>query len=336
MGYPIVGHQRVLLIAELDNTVRGSLARLAHAGLELEYREDLAGTVDVAALGAALDGVWAVIAGNERYDRSVFSRATSLRVIARPGAGHDGVDMEAADEAGVAVFVTPAANTEAVADFTVGLMLASLRRVVALDALIRQQGWREHGLATDLHHSTIGIVGLGAIGRAVARRLIGFECRILAAEPNPDRDFCNRFGIRVVELEQLLTEALVVTLHVPLSATTEHLISRRALSLARSDAVLVNTSRGRVVDEVALVAALREGRIAGAALDVYETEPIPATSPLRTMPNVVLTSHAAAHTESSMRNMLDGAITGVLAAARGEVPDNCLNPSVVAAWTDPS
>jgi phosphoglycerate dehydrogenase-like enzyme len=318
----------VLQVCDFDPTVVGRLRRLEEHDFRIVVRTDLAGTGREDDLIAALGGAWGVLAGNERYTRRVMTSTSGLRVIARPGVGYDNVDVPAATDVGIAALITPGTNHDAVAEFTVGLMLATTCRIAASDRVMRRGGWRIGGLGRGMYGSTVGLVGLGLIGRAVVERLAGFGCRILAAEPNADQDFCARHGVELVTLEQLLRESDVVSLHVPLTTETSYLINRERLSLMRRHAVLINTSRGAVVDEQALVMALRDESIGGAGLDVFETEPLPPGSPLTQFDTVVVTGHVAAHTTDAMIRMVDAAVDGILAVAEGWPPEGCLNPEV--------
>jgi D-3-phosphoglycerate dehydrogenase / 2-oxoglutarate reductase len=320
--------RRVLLTAAFDPSVEGLFDRLRDGPFELVRRHDLAGSAAEDALIDALHGMWAVIAGNERYTRRVLESAPDLRVIGRPGVGYDAVDLEAATERGIGVFITPGTNHEAVADLTLALMLATLRRVALLDRTIRTGGWRINGLARDLHGSTVGVVGLGLIGRAVVRRLSGFNCRIVAAEPKPERAFCEEYRVRLGTLDDFLPEVDVITLHLPLDGSTRHLVDRVRLAQLRPTAVLINTSRGAIVDQGALVDALAAGRLGGAGIDVFEDEPLPPEDPLVAFDNVVLTSHVGSHTTDAMTQMIEATIDGVRKAARGIAPSGCLNPTV--------
>jgi D-3-phosphoglycerate dehydrogenase len=318
--------KRVVLIANFDRSVDMRFDRLSDFGLALTRRPDLAGTGTEEQLIQALDGAWAVIAGNERYTSRVLASVRDLRVIARPGVGYDGVDVAAATEHGTAVFTTPGTNHETVADLTIGLMLTAVRRIALMDRTIRTGGWRTDGLAHDLHSTSVGVVGLGLIGRAVVRRLTAFGCQILASEPNPDLDFCEQYGVRLADLDDFLPDVNVLTLHTLLNPDTHHLIDARRLAKMRSTAILINTSRGAIVDEQALVSVLAAGAIGGAGLDVFETEPLPARHPLTTLANVVLTSHVGSHTTESMTRMIEATIEGIVQALRGLMPQGCLNP----------
>ena len=218
------------------------------------------------------------------------------------------------------MLVTPGAAAEAVADFALALILAAVRRLLVLDRSVREGRWRPPGLSGDLGGATVGIVGLGRIGGAVARRLHGFGCRLLAFEPLPDSGLCESLGIECVDLEQLLARADIVTLHAPLLPETRHVIAAGELALMKPTAVLVNTSRGALVDEPALVDALAEGRLAGAALDVFESEPLPTDHPLLRLPNVLVSGHAATFTRGGVERTIAIAVENLLEVAAGRLP----------------
>jgi phosphoglycerate dehydrogenase-like enzyme len=206
-------------------------------------------------------------------------------------------------------------------------MLAALRRVVENDASVRRGEWDRAGRLTPwgLHGSCVGIVGLGRIGSAVARRLQGFECQVIAFDPYVDE----RQGVRLVTLDELFARANVVTLHVPLTPETRGLVDARRLRSVRPGAILVNTSRGELVDEQALVAALRSGRLRAAALDVFVHEP-PAESPLLELPNVVLSPHTAGITSDSVRELTVQAVTSALDVLAGRPNPGIVNPEALA------
>jgi D-3-phosphoglycerate dehydrogenase/(S)-sulfolactate dehydrogenase len=320
------GGRRIALISETAQLGSGQLSPLQSAGFELVDRYELIGVLDEQALIDGLQGIWATVAGSEPYTRRVLERCPELRAIARCGVGYDAIDVAAATERGVAVLITPGANADAVADLALALALACLRRLLDLDGAVRSGGWRPNVLLGDLAGSTVGIVGLGTIGRAVARRLSGFGCRILAVESAPDLDFCAALGIELTTLESVLPEADVLTLHVPLTDATRHLISTEELALLRPGAIVVNTARGAVVDTAALVGALASGRLGGAGLDVFEEEPLPPGHPLFEMPNVVLSGHAATFTHGGIAKTLDAVARNLLDLDAGRIPAGCVNP----------
>ena len=240
----------------------------------------------------------------ERVDAELLAHAPRLRVVANCAVGYDNVDLAAAAARGIVVTNTPDVLTESSADLAFALMLAAARRVVEGDRFVRSgrwRGWRpDQLLGCDVHGATLGIIGLGRIGSAVARRARGFGMRILYWNHRRLRRPAG--GARYASLRRLLATSDFVSIHVPLSATTRHLIGARELALMKPTAILVNTSRGPVVDERALVMALVERRIGAAGLDVFEREPaVPAA--LRALPNVVLTPHVASATTATRTAM---------------------------------
>jgi D-3-phosphoglycerate dehydrogenase len=317
--------RRLLLISELAQHAGSSLRRLRDAGIVLTERFDLGASPSEERLSAALTGVWATVAGSEAYSRHVLQSAPELRVIARCGVGYDAIDLEAANEQGIAVVITPDANFESVADFTLALILATLRRLIDAHRTVLSGGWRLDGLSGDLYGATVGIVGLGRIGRAVARRLRGFSCRILAVEPYPEPAECRELGVELTTLEDMLPRVDVLTLHVPRTPETMRMIGAAELARMKSTAVLVNTARGGIVDEPALANALSSRALAGAALDVFEHEPLASDNPLCRCPNVVLSGHISAFTELAARRTMDAVVDAILDVVAGKPPAGLVN-----------
>lgn len=276
---------------------------------------DELGDVEIGPLGEPRPDVEALIVAGDRVDGEVLERLTSLRLVASYGVGYDNVDVAACRARGVAVTNTPGVLDAATADLAIALLLATRRRLVEGDGLVRAGRWGtpwSEGpfLGREVTGSTLGIVGLGRIGTAVAQRARGFELRVLFHRRTPVDDPGHR------ELDDLLREADVVSLHVPLSASTTGLISRERLALLRDGTTLVNTARGALVDEVALVEELVSGRIS-AGLDVFVHEPdVPAA--LRGLPNVVLSPHIGSATVETRAAMTRVVVENVLALARGE------------------
>jgi len=305
---------RVLLLEPIHESGMRKLAE--HAELVL------ADGLDEEALCRQVRGVHAlVVRAGGRITRRVLEAADSLRVIGRHGVGLDNIDLEAARELGVAVVYTPLANAESVAEHAVGMMLALAKRLREGDAALRRGEWGARYSLTgrELLGKALGVVGMGRIGRRVAEICsLAFSMEVMfhdVVEPQLPP------GLRAirVDLEELLSRADFVSLHVPLLPSTYHMLGERELRLMPSTSCLVNTSRGGVVDQDALAKALREGWIAGAALDVFETEPLPPDSPLLELPNVLVTPHMASHTEESLRRMSE-VVDDVLAVLEGRQP----------------
>jgi phosphoglycerate dehydrogenase-like enzyme len=316
---------------DFDPEGRQTGARLRAAGLEIRLapKTGARSAADMAALAA--DAVAAIVS-TDPFDRRVFAAAPALRAIARVGVGTDSIDLAAATEAGVVVMTTPGANRETTADHALALILAALRRVVEHDASVRRGEWRRGGDMTpwELNRTTVGLVGYGAIGRAVARRLRGFDVGLLVCDPVARM----QGGVPCVTLAELLRRADVVSLHIPLTETTVGLIGDPELGLMQPSAVLVNTSRGGLVDEAALARALRGGRLRGAALDVFADEPdVPRA--LADLPNVILTPHIGGLSERSIASMTEQATSHVLDALQGK-PDAAAvaNPAVLGRGTE--
>jgi phosphoglycerate dehydrogenase-like enzyme len=320
---------RVVLISDVFRLDPESAGLVASAGFLPIPRHDLVHRATTPELAEALDDAWAVVAGSERYDMALLDQAASLRAIARPGVGFDAIDVTAASRNGIAVLTTPGANDTAVAEHAVGLILAVLRRLREHDVHLRAGGWRSDSLSRDIQGTHIGILGLGAIGQGVARRLRGFGPHLMATDPQADSAVCRELGIEVVSLDELAARSEVLSIHVPLSAATERLVDARIIGLMPRGSIIVNTARGRIVDEAAMIHALRSGHLAGAGLDVYEHEPIAPDHPLLGMSTVILTAHAASFSRGAVRKMVTATIAGLVDLRDGRTPPGCINPAAV-------
>lgn len=256
-------------------------------------------------LATALADVDAVLVRSAtRITRDALRFATRLKVIGRAGVGVDTIDVEAATERGVAVMNAPAGNTISAAELAFALLLALVRKVPAADRSMKAGAWERASFSgTELYGKTLGLVGAGRVGGEVARRARAFGMRVLAYDPFLSEDAARELGIELVPLDTLLGQADVLSLHVPLTETTRGMIGEAELVRLKPGAVVVNAARGGVLDEAALVRMLREGRLAGAALDVFAEEPLPPDHPLRQLTNVVLTPHLGASTEEAQLNV---------------------------------
>ncbi|MGH2866835.1 MAG: phosphoglycerate dehydrogenase [Solirubrobacteraceae bacterium] len=272
----------------------------------------------------AADAVAAIVS-TDPFDAMVLDACPHLRVIARVGVGVDSIDLHAATARGVAVTITPGANEVTVADHTIALMLAVLRRVCEHDRGVRNGSWNRTGQHAPwtLTGATVGLVGFGRIGRLVAERLAGFGVRLLATDPVTPTGH----GVEAVELPELLRRSGVVSIHTPLTPVTHGLIDADALRQMQSHTVLVNTSRGGIVDEHALLRELTTGGLRGAALDVFASEP-PHGSPLLELPNVVASPHNAGLSADSIEHMVRRATASVLDALAGRLPQDLANPEI--------
>jgi D-3-phosphoglycerate dehydrogenase len=267
-----------------------------------------------------------IASANERYTPAVIARADTLKHIARWGVGFETVDVPAATSNGVLVTTTQGSNHWAVADQAFALMLAVARRTVELDKLARTRKWARP-LSRDVWQKTLGIVGLGRIGKGVAQRASGFEMKVLAYEPYPDLEFCKQWHVELVSLDEVFERSDYVTLHAPGEGGNQGLVNRDRLALMKPTSVLINTARGVLVDEDALYAALVSGQIAGAGLDVRVAEP-PEDDRFEALTNVVLTPHASGSTEEAQAASAVMVVDSILQAARGELPHGLLNPEV--------
>ncbi len=304
--------------------------RLAAVGIALI--EQKSGTEDeIIAACTAADAV--ILEGAKTpLTMRVIGALPRCRVLAKYAVGVDNIDLAAATSQGIVVANAADYCTEEVSDHAVALMLAAARRVVALDRHLRAGGWGGPMRAVPVRRFsrlTVGLIGLGRIARATARKLQGFGCRVLAADPYLPAGVSAGPNVERVSLDRLLAESDLVSVHIPLSAETRGLVGAQMFSVMKSTAVLVNTSRGPVVDQAALIEALQSQRIAGAALDVFETEPLAVESPLRTMEQVILTPHTAADSVDSLQHARETVVDSVAAVLRGYWPPFPVNVRVI-------
>ena len=272
----------------------------------------------------------------DRVDTALLDSAPNLIAVSNMATGFDNIDLPAASERSVLVTRTPGILSETVADFTFALLLAAARRIPEADRYVRAGRWRTWGpsilLGRDVFGATLGIVGMGGVGAAVAKRAHGFAMRIVYHSNSRKPRLERRNGMTFLPLEELLRQSDFVTLHVPLTAETRRLISRRELGLMKESAVLINTGRGSLVDQTALYEALKFGRIGGAALDVTDPEPIQPDDPLLTLENVVIVPHVASASVATREHMANLAAENLLTALRGRIPKDTANREVAAAW----
>lgn len=275
--------------------------------------------LDSHTLASLLPRVDGYIAGLDQIDHYALMLTSRLKVIARYGVGVDAVDLQAARQKGIIVTNTPGANSRSVAELTVGLMLSLARSIPSAASATRSGGWpRLSGIS--LQGKVIGLLGFGAIGRTVASLLSGFETTVLAYDPIVTPEQASELGAALTTLEEIIRQADIVSLHCPLTADTRHLVNAGFLGAMKPGAYLINTARGALVDEPALLAALESGSLGGAALDVFSTQPPEVDNPLLRHPRLVATPHMGAHTDGATNAMGWMALNDCLAVLRGEEP----------------
>jgi glyoxylate reductase len=285
------------------------------------------------ALRSALSDADAILSMlTDRIDERLIASAQRLRVISNLAVGVDNIDVEAATRAGIAVGHTPGVVADATADLAFGLLMATARRIAEADRFVRTGKWRTWGpttmLGRDVHAGTLGIIGFGAIGQAMARRARGFEMRVFYLRHGSSGRKRVPEGAVGVSLPRLLAQSDYVSLHVPLTAKTRHMIGAREFARMKPGAILVNTARGPVVDQAAMVAALKSGHLGGAGLDVTDPEPISSGDRLVRFDNVVITPHIGTASIATRANMAAIAVDNILDVFAGRVPRRCANRPV--------
>lgn len=272
----------------------------------------------------------------DKIDARMIASAPRLRVISNLAVGVDNIDVDAATRVGIAVGHTPGVLTEATADLAFGLLMVTARRIAEADRHVRAGKWITWGpmtmLGRDVHSSTLGLIGFGAIGQAMACRAIGFGMRVLylkhrSGKSRPMRD-ARLAGATGVSLRRLLAQSDYVSIHVPLTEKTRHMIGAREFAVIKPGAILINTARGAVVDQAAMVAALKSRRLAGAGLDVTDPEPIARRDPLLRLDNVVITPHIGSASIAARASMAAIAVDNILDVFAGRLPRRCANPQV--------
>lgn len=266
-----------------------------------------------------LPGVHGYIAGLDEIDAKAINMADHLKVIARYGVGVDNVDLEAAREKEIVVTNTPGANSVSVAELALGLMLALARQIPEAVEAVHQGKWPRYA-GISLEGKTIGILGLGAIGKQLARRLAGFDCKIVAFDPFVDEVFAKDYQVELASMDHVIEQADFVSLHLPLSTETRGMVDEAFLYRMKKGAFLINTSRGEVINEKALLLALQNGQLKGAGLDAFTVEPPEPGNPLLTLPQVIATPHLGAQTDGATSNMGWLAMKDCLAVLKHEKP----------------
>ena len=304
-----------------------ALALLREAGCELVHPPKY-GPLTTAELLPLIEGVDTVFASMDKFTADVLTSksAVQLKLISRWGVGFDAIDVPAATKQGIVVAYTPGLLNDAVADYAMALLFALARRVHEGHLSMRQGQWAS-GWGHDIAGKTLGIIGCGRIGQAVAKRARGFDMSLLGYDIAPNAD-AEKLGIRFVPLDELLTQSDFVTLHAALTPETRGLIGEAQLRRMKSSAYIINTARGAIMDEAALFRALSEKWIAGAALDAFVVEPLPADHPLRTAPNVLLTPHQASFGYDTGARVSEAAAQAIVDLQAGRKPKWVVNSEV--------
>ena len=329
MPRPVRPRKKVFMTRAID---AAALARLgAAAEVALWPGEMPPSALQLRAVLSQADAILSMV--TDKLDAPAIANASRLRVISNLAVGVDNIDLEAATRAGIAVGHTPGVLTEATADLAFGLLMATARRIAEGDRHVRAGKWRTWGpmtlLGRDVHSSTLGIIGLGAIGQAMARRASGFGMQVLYLKRQAKRPAGDKIaGALGVSLRRLLAESDYVSVHVPLTVKTRHLMGPREFSLMKPGAIFINTARGAVVDQAAMLKALKSGRLAGAGLDVTDPEPITANDPLLRLDNVVITPHIGSASIATRAQMAAIAVGNILDVFAGRLPRFCANPGV--------
>jgi phosphoglycerate dehydrogenase-like enzyme len=295
---------------------------LQAAGFTLVYPEG-DGTLTPDQLRTLLPDADVVMAGGERYSSDLLALAPKVKILARTGVGYDAIDVPAATAKGIAVTIAPGTNQESVAEQAFALLLAVRRKIAYYDALIRAGQW-ERDVVAPVRGLTLGIVGMGRIGRAMVPRALAFGMNVIAFDPVPDPDFDLKHGLQRRHFHELLAESDVVSLHLPATPETNGLFNKETFARMRWGSVLLNTARGSLVVERDLLDALNSGQLSGAGLDVFEREPPDPANPILHHPNVVSTPHLAGIDSKSMEDMATLAARCMVEVYQGRWPVECM------------
>lgn len=326
-------HKKILVVSDSFHELPEAVKLLETSGHQVEYVKSLKRFQDITKEGASLSEIDAAVMGRVMtVDESALSLAPKLRVIALHTSGSDNVDVAAATRQGVVVTNVKGINAEQCADFAMGLILSTVRQIVKGDKAIRKGLWATQTSASyDVVGATLGIIGLGQIGKAVAKRAAGFDMKLLAYTRTPDETFAKKYGITYTSLEPLLSTSDIICLTASLTPETYHMIGEAQFELMKKTAFFINVARGELVDETALYSALKNERIAGAGIDVFEEEPL-YQSPLFELNNVVLTPHQAGLTHSGKVGAALRAARNALQVLAGEIPKDAINPEAAERW----
>lgn len=276
-------------------------------------------------LAPLVPDIFGVIAGVDVWNEELFRLAPGLRVLTRFGVGFDNFDLEAAKRHGIKACNARAMNANSVAESAVAMILNAMKSIPHLTDSLREGDW-ERFVGQELTGKTVGLLGFGAIGQRVAKMLQGFDVQLYAYDKYPSRDVAEQYRVTLTDAETLLKTSDVVSMHLPSLPETRHFMNRETFGIMKDGSYFVNTARGAVVDEAALLEAVKSGKLLGVSLDVYEEEPAKASNPLFHLPNVFCTPHTAAETTETYRRISLCCARQIIAVANGQTPDSLLNP----------
>ena len=303
--------------------------RMESRQIEFVYRQ-CESSLQVVEVGRDADVVW-IFGGSTLVTPEVLGELTQCRAILRTGSGTDNVPVEEASTLGILVVNTPLATVDPVSDHTIGLLLSVMRWIPLQDRIMRQGDWQRHARIHEWHLSgqTVGVVGFGRIARAMVKKLGGFDLKFVGFDPHVDASVMADYQVVKSELDDVLRQADIVSMHTPLTKDTQHLIGKREFELMKPTSIFINTARGQVVDEQALIRALSDGQIAAAGLDVFEGKTLDVDSPLRQMDNVVLTPHVAGESDQVYDDFWRYSVAAIHDMAEGYLPASTVNPQVI-------
>jgi len=326
-----MGGKLIVLLTTKDAPIHEDAVKMLREVGEVRLVETRGWSVDEDVLNG-VRGAEAILVRIGVVNKDVMDRCPNLRIISVHGVGVDRVDVEEATRRGILVTNTPGANAQSVAELAVGLMIAILRKLHSVLDRMREGKWSEAravGVGNEIYGKKVGLVGIGNIGSRVARYLRAFEAEVLAYDPYVTEERARELGVKLVDLETLLRESDIVSIHAPLTKETYHMINEKRLRIMKPSAVIINTSRGGLIDTEALYKALKEGWIAGAALDVTDPEPLPENHPLYKLPNVIITPHIGGSTAEAMKRIALMAAEEIVRRFNNLPPLHPVNPEVL-------
>lgn len=278
-----------------------------------------------------IDGLLPLL--TDKIDEEIFSKAKNLKIVSNYAVGYDNIDISAATKRKIMVTNTPGVLTETTADLAFSILMAAARRIVEGDKFLRNGEWQCWSpkllLGQDIYGATLGIIGFGRIGQAMARRASGFDMRILVYNRKEDKELGKNLGVTFVSFDTLIKESDFISLHIPLTKETHHILGKKEFAKMKKSAIVINSSRGSVIDQKALFEALKNDVIAGAGLDVFEKEPIDMDDPLLTLDNIVMVPHLGSGSTATRTKMAEMAAGNLIAGLKGEAPPNLVNPEVL-------